>query len=62
VSLIVGDITMSRKARTPISNSAYYIITRGNQQQKVFFGHEDHERFADTILRYKNKIVCRDRC
>ncbi len=47
---------MPRTARSLISNSAYHIVTRGNQRQKVFFENEDNERFIRTVMRYKKKF------
>lgn len=46
---------MARKARTLISGSAYHIISRGNQRQKVFFDKEDSQRYYDSLSRYKKR-------
>ena len=47
---------MPRRARTLIANMPYHIISRGNQQQRIFFDDEDFQRFIDLIGKYKKKF------
>jgi len=46
---------MSRISRTLIEYACYHIITRGNQQQKVFKSDVDYTRYLTTIKKAKKR-------
>jgi putative transposase len=46
---------MPKASRTLIECACYHIITRGNQQQKVFKSDDDYTRYLTTVKKAKKK-------
>ncbi len=47
---------MPREARVVEENACYHIITRGNQQQKVFLEEADFKKYLHLLGKYKTKF------
>jgi putative transposase len=45
---------MSRQARIIIPEEAHHVTQRGNNQQRIFDGHNDYQFYCRLINRYKN--------
>ena len=54
-SLYIGGVVMPIRKRVLIENTAYHVITRGNQKQKVFYEPSDYDKYLTLLHRYKNK-------
>jgi putative transposase len=44
---------MARTARVVMDNTAYHVITRGNQKQNVFRDQADYQEFIKLLQKYK---------
>lgn len=46
---------MPRSARKKSSSGIYHVILRGINRQQIFEDEEDHDRFLETLFRYKKE-------
>ena len=49
---------MPRTARVFIDNACYHIVSRGNQQQEVFYDEQDYDCCLRLVHKYKIKYGC----
>ena len=47
---------MPRKAREVFAGYPHHVTQRGNRSQKVFFCHEDRERYKSLLLRFSREF------
>ena len=46
---------MPRTARIAPKEFVYHVLTRGNNKQDIFKDEEDHQKYIDILLKYKEK-------